>query len=232
MKKIVHIVTYALLFLRYFSLFVSGRVKSNKTEWSLGSKIIIDKGNTIEFDNSYVSRSEFVCRGESNTIICNGYMYKTKMVISGKGNRIVINNGAKVYNSTLRLRGENSDIIIGNNTNAGSLYAVCMGDNNYINIGESCMISDNVEIWSTDGHSITDNSTGELLNASKPVVIGNRVWLGKNSVILQGVEVKDGTIVGMNSVVTKDTEPFSIVAGNPARTVCNNVNWSERYTLY
>ncbi|MCR5547216.1 MAG: acyltransferase [Bacteroidales bacterium] len=229
-RKIIHLVSRLWFFLRYPVLFCSGRIKSKGTVWNLGCRFLIDKGNDVVLENAYISRSRFVCRGESNTITCNGHVYKTKMFISGKGNRIVIQDGAKVYNTTITLRAEKSEITIGRNTNTGSLYAVCMGKDNYIRIGESCMISDNVEIWSTDGHSISDKVTGELLNTSKPVVIGNRVWLGKNSVILKGVEVKDGTIVGMNSVVTKDTEPFSVVAGNPAKTVRNNVKWSGYYT--
>lgn len=190
----------------------------------------MEKGNEAMFENSFVSRSSFVCRGDSNTIICRGQIHKTKVIVSGKGNRIVISDGAKVYNTTLTLRAENSEIIIGKNTNVGSLYAVCMGKNNYIRIGESCMISDNVEIWSTDGHSIIDLCSGEILNASMPVAIGNSVWLGKNSVVLKGVKVGDGTIVGMNTVVTKDTVPFSVVVGNPARMVRENVKWSGPYT--
>ena len=230
MMRIIYIISRLWLVIRYPGLFTTDRIKARRSKWWLGSRFIVEKGNEAVFENSFVSRSSFVCRGDSNTVICKGQLYKTKVVVSGKGNRVFINDDAKVYNTTLTLRAENSEIIIGKNTNTGSLYAVCMGKKNYIHIGESCMISDNVEIWSTDGHSISDKSTGELLNPSKPVVIGNYVWLGKNSVILKGVEVKDGTIVGMNSVVTKDTEPFSVVAGNPAKTIRNNVNWSGYYT--
>ena len=48
-------------------------------------------------------------------------------------------------------------------------------------------------------------------------VIGNDVWIGQNAVILPGVHVGDGAIIGANSVVGRDVEPYSIVAGNPAR---------------
>lgn len=48
-------------------------------------------------------------------------------------------------------------------------------------------------------------------------VIGNDVWIGQNAVILPGVRVGDGAIIGANSVVGSDVEPYSIVIGNPAR---------------
>jgi len=48
-------------------------------------------------------------------------------------------------------------------------------------------------------------------------VIGNDVWIGQNATILPGVHIGDGAIIGANSVVGSDIEPYTIVAGNPAR---------------
>jgi acetyltransferase-like isoleucine patch superfamily enzyme len=48
------------------------------------------------------------------------------------------------------------------------------------------------------------------------VHIGNDVWLGMDVIVLNGVTINDGAIVGANSVVTKDVEPYEFVAGNPA----------------
>ncbi len=48
-------------------------------------------------------------------------------------------------------------------------------------------------------------------------VIGSDVWIGQNAVILPGVRIGDGAIIGANSVVGSDVEPYTIVAGNPAR---------------
>jgi virginiamycin A acetyltransferase len=51
------------------------------------------------------------------------------------------------------------------------------------------------------------------------VFIGNDVWIGKGATILSGVHIGDGAVVGTNSVVTKDVEPYTIVAGNPAKII-------------
>jgi virginiamycin A acetyltransferase len=48
-------------------------------------------------------------------------------------------------------------------------------------------------------------------------VIGNDVWIGQNAVILPGTHIGDGAIIGLNSVVGKNVEPYTIVAGNPAK---------------
>ncbi|WP_297071758.1 CatB-related O-acetyltransferase [uncultured Duncaniella sp.] len=50
-------------------------------------------------------------------------------------------------------------------------------------------------------------------------VIGNDVWIGQNATILPGVHIGDGAIIGLNSVVSKDVEPYTIVAGNPAQFI-------------
>jgi virginiamycin A acetyltransferase len=50
-------------------------------------------------------------------------------------------------------------------------------------------------------------------------VIGNDVWIGQNAVILPGVRIGDGAIIGANSVVGSDVDPYTVVVGNPARPV-------------
>ncbi|SEK56527.1 CatB-related O-acetyltransferase [Ruminococcus albus] len=50
-------------------------------------------------------------------------------------------------------------------------------------------------------------------------VVGNDVWIGQNAVILPGVHIGDGAIIGANSVVGSDVEPYTIVAGDPAKVL-------------
>lgn len=51
------------------------------------------------------------------------------------------------------------------------------------------------------------------------VKIGNDSWIGAGAIILNGITIGDGAIVGAGSVVTRDVEPYTIVAGNPARKI-------------
>jgi acetyltransferase-like isoleucine patch superfamily enzyme len=67
-----------------------------------------------------------------------------------------------------------------------------------------------------DWHRNTKDWTGVK---QKPVIIGNKVWIGFNAIILKGVTIGEGAIVGAGSVVTKDVPAFTIVAGNPARVI-------------
>ena len=50
-------------------------------------------------------------------------------------------------------------------------------------------------------------------------VIGNDVWIGQNATILPGVHIGDGAIIGLGSIVGHDVDPYTIVAGNPAKPI-------------
>lgn len=57
----------------------------------------------------------------------------------------------------------------------------------------------------------------EDLELKGDTIIGNDVWIGQNVTFLPGVKVGDGAIIGANSVVREDIEPYTVVIGNPAR---------------
>lgn len=57
--------------------------------------------------------------------------------------------------------------------------------------------------------------------------IGNDVWVGYGSTIMQGINIYDGAIIAAGSIVTKDVEAYSIYAGNPAKKVANRFENDE-----
>jgi maltose O-acetyltransferase len=67
----------------------------------------------------------------------------------------------------------------------------------------------------TGYHDKDRSVSGEAL--IKDVVIGSRVWIGGNSVILPGVKIGDDATIGAGSVVTKDVAAGKTVKGNPAK---------------
>ncbi len=50
-------------------------------------------------------------------------------------------------------------------------------------------------------------------------IVGNDVWIGQNVTILPGVHIGDGVIIGANSIVGNNIEPYTIIAGNPAKEI-------------
>lgn len=71
------------------------------------------------------------------------------------------------------------------------------------------------------GGAWTENTPAHLsqLPHKGDTVIGNDVWIGRESIIMPGVKIGDGAIVAAYSVVAKDVPPYSVVGGNPARFI-------------
>ena len=81
--------------------------------------------------------------------------------------------------------------------------------------GSNVNLSSNVSIYTLQhDHRATDFGT-----KGGKVVIGDRVWLGSNVIVLPGVTIGEGAVCCAGCVVTKDVEPYTVVAGIPARKV-------------
>lgn len=89
-----------------------------------------------------------------------------------------------------------------------------------IEIGNFVLIGSNVTI-SSGMHPIDGRDKPVFARQSVPkrIVIENDVWIGAGAVIMPGIRLAKGTVVGANSVVTKDTEEYSVVVGAPARKI-------------
>lgn len=88
-----------------------------------------------------------------------------------------------------------------------------------IRIGDHCRIASHCTLFAFNHGLQADRLVCEQPVTSKGIVIGRDVWIGANSGIVDGVQIADGAVVGMGSVVTRSIEINTIVAGNPARMV-------------
>ena len=86
-------------------------------------------------------------------------------------------------------------------------------------IGDRSLIGPNVFITDHHHNIRRDSLISEQGCSSRPVVIGNDVWIGTKAVILPGVTVHDGAVVGAGAVVTRDVPPYEIWGGVPARKI-------------
>lgn len=85
-----------------------------------------------------------------------------------------------------------------------------------ITIGNDVFIGPKVNLITINHDPDPDNRSATY---GRPIVIEDKVWIGINSTILPGVKIGYGAIIGAGSVVTKDVESMTIVAGNPARVI-------------
>ena len=114
------------------------------------------------------------------------------------------------------------------NIKCGKNFAV--NSNTYINavagveIGDNVLMGPNIVISSGE-HQFANSRVPVTLQpiVKKKIVIEDGVWIGANAVIMPGVTLAEGTVVGAGAVVTKSTEPFSVVIGVPARKIKTRV---------
>ncbi len=100
-------------------------------------------------------------------------------------------------------------------------------DRGGITIGDNAFIAPHVSLI-TENHGLATDKRRTLV--SKPIVIGDNVWIGANATVLQGVTIGDNAVIGAGSVVTKDVPENSVAAGNPAKIikVFEEVNRNEK----
>ena len=96
--------------------------------------------------------------------------------------------------------------------NSGCIFQ----DQGGITIGDDVLVGHNCVI-ATLNHAMAPARRGDMIPA--PVRIGNRVWIGANVTILQGVEIGDGAVIAAGAVVNRDVPPRTVAAGVPARII-------------
>lgn len=138
----------------------------------------------------------------------------------------IVNDGAKlsVKKNCIIYNGSTIQVEKGAMLTIGDCYINCNSKircYNNISIGDWTVISEDVIIRDSDNHDIL--SEGYI--KSKPIKIGNHVWIGMNATILKGVTIGDGAIIAAGAVVTKDVPPKTLVGGIPAKVIKENVEW-------
>lgn len=152
----------------------------------------------------------------------NIYLSQGVKIIAAPNSKIILGDGSR-YAENCRIESRPYEsIIIGERT---SLQINCHISGE-VEIGCDCLFAPNVFISS--GNHIFENLSLSIkkqdenyfnkngIYHSEKIKIGSDIWIGINTVILPGVEIEDKSIVGANSVVTKNIPKYEIRAGAPA----------------
>ncbi|MPM51285.1 2,3,4,5-tetrahydropyridine-2,6-dicarboxylate N-acetyltransferase [bioreactor metagenome] len=154
-------------------------------------------------------RRPFYCRGKSRLQFAEGFT-----------------TGHHCRFDLLGEEGDNSKkLLIGKNCKLGDNVHIVA--NQKVIIGDNCLMASKIFISDTSHGDYSDNSNDSFPHIppdkrtlyTKPVSIGNNVWIGENVCILLGVSIGDGCIIGANSVVNRDVPDNCIVAGSPAKAI-------------
>lgn len=167
--------------------------------WLLRTKLLCSKARLI--------RRPFDLRGAK-------YIDLGESLTTGRGCRFE----AFSENGEVKLR-------FGKNVQVNDYVHICAM--NSVDIGDNVLMAGHIYISDNSHGSYKgdeNDSSPKMAPAKRkystaPVKIGNNVWIGEHVIILPGVEIGDGSIVGANSVVSKDIPSYSIAVGAPARIV-------------
>ncbi len=144
------------------------------------------------------------------------------------GKYVKIESNVKIYNNTeigdnviigdnVELRSNGSSFVkIGNKTSINR-NSIVIG---LVSIGDNCAIAPGcVIVGSNHNFKNRDLNIKSQGLSRKGINISNDVWFGANVVVLDGVNIGEGSVIGAGSVVTKSIPPYSIAVGNPCNVI-------------
>jgi carbonic anhydrase/acetyltransferase-like protein (isoleucine patch superfamily) len=167
------------------------------------------------------------------------------LTIRGDGNTVELSDGLRAQQVHIDV-GSDCQIVIGRGCRLGamSIYALRKGhiqigsecgfngrvrllshEPASLTIGNGCLFAGEVDVMTSDMHSIIEVDSGARINPARDIVIGDRVWVGHRVILLKGTIIGEGSIVAAGAVVSGEILPNSIAAGVPAKTIRSGVTW-------
>lgn len=159
----------------------------------------------------------------------NSHLTETSIHIVGNNNKIVFEDNCRVgINCSFWMEGNNITIIVGSGTTfTHSVHFCAQEDNTTIRVGQDCMFSNTITVRTSDSHPIYDLSSNKRINPARNVIIGNHVWIAPGSKIMKGAKIGDNSIIGSNTMITKEIPSNCLAVGAPSKVVKTNVSWTR-----
>jgi acetyltransferase-like isoleucine patch superfamily enzyme len=171
----------------------------------------------------------------SEVLVHEGALFRNCKFVVGADSRISIEPTHKrgLINTTVDMSGVGKNKVLTIKSGASiesARFAMANESDLHIEIGHRCMLSSSILFRATDGHAMFDLDTRELLNKSRPILIGDDCWIGSEALFMKGAIVADKTIVGTRALVASTfSEQNVVIAGVPAKIVRRNCGWSRTY---
>lgn len=171
-----------------------------------GTILILDKESDINIGQELCLNDNCIKKNKRSTIL--------RM---DKNSSLQVSGRFQVYYGGDIICFKNSRLKIGSGFCNSNIKIRCFEK---IEIGEDVFISHDVTIMDSDAHWLEDRKVN-----TKPIKIGNHVWIGTRVTILKGVQIGDGAVIAAGSVVINDVPANSLAAGVPAEIKRKEIQW-------
>ena len=177
-------------------------------------------GGKMLIDNELANRRFLIRIGFHHVPVCDMGV-KTYIEIN--------NNGCLVFNGAAHI-GHGSKFCVHGKCELGDEFAISSNATIYcynsIKFGRDCLLGWDVLVMDSDSHTIYDKN-GKVFNTSKPITIGDKVWLCYGSTVLKGASVPKNCVVGAKSLVTgTNFLPNTLIVGSPAKSIKEIQSWN------
>lgn len=197
----------------------------------LGSKVSVQgEANVLDLGKARLHGAQIEIRGNRNVIRAHSTCKLVNVSFRLIGDDLRVELGERVEFSRwghFLLMGQDAEIRLGAHTTVESARFIAHSGT-VLEVGPDCMFAYDVEVRTSDEHSILDATSGQRINPDKSVRIGGHVWFGARSVVLKGVRVGDNSIIATGSIVSRDVRDGVVAGGIPAREIRDGVTWDRR----
>ncbi len=159
-----------------------------------------------------------ICIGKKLTLSANSIIYnkRSSIIRLDENAELTIKERSSIFYGADIILFQNAKMVIGSSFINSDCRIRC---HELIKIGDGCAISHGVVIMDSDAHTIDGRKN------TKPVKIGDKVWIGTGAIILAGVTIGDGAVIAAGSLVNKDVPEKALVGGVPAKIIREEVEW-------
>jgi galactoside O-acetyltransferase len=154
-------------------------------------------------------------------------VYRWRLGVGAGANRVTIGSRS-IVQCRISFDGRDGQVRIGDRSYIGASHLVC---HTAVSIGSDVIISWGVTVVDHDSHAVSwalrsaDVENWRMGRKSwehvpvRPVIIGDKVWIGFGASILKGVTIGEGAVIGAGAVVTHEVPAYAVVGGNPAQVI-------------
>ena len=179
--------------------------------------------------NRFSLFGQLIVNGAGNVIEIYSPLPKSvQLHFYGNNHHLIIDKGVVFKKGVVWFEDNGCEIRIGDKTTIMDAHLAVAEDGRKLIIGSDCMFSSGIYIATTDSHSIIDLQTDERTNPAADIKIGNHVWIGRDVTVKKGCTISNNSIIGGNTVVTKDVPANAIFVGIPGRVVRTGVTWDRK----